>query len=129
VVIYAISYALFREKVGVVALVFIYAVIFGLWLMFLMPTQCDYITQRGGHCTRTVRGKLNGCASHARMKRDALFGAVGKRNPGTGSACFGAMAPRRPDGGSRVRHRRRPASDDPTERSPAGRRARATTVG
>ena len=83
-VIYAISYVLVREKVGVVALVFIYAVIFGLWLMFLMPTQCDYITQRGGHCTRTVRGKLNGCASHARMKRDALFGAVGKRNPGTG---------------------------------------------
>ncbi|MBV9920133.1 MAG: hypothetical protein JOY78_04645 [Pseudonocardia sp.] len=81
---YAIGYVLFREKVGVVALVLIYAVIFGLWVLLLMPTQCDYITQRGGHCTRTVRGKLNGCASHARMKRDALFGAIGRRNPGTG---------------------------------------------
>jgi hypothetical protein len=84
VVLFGLGYALFREKVGVVALVFIYAAVFGLWVMFVMPTQCDYITQRGGHCTRTVRGKLNGCASHARLKRDALFGAVGKRNPGTG---------------------------------------------
>jgi hypothetical protein len=84
VVLFGIGYALFRETVGVVALVFIYAAIVGLWVMFVMPTQCDYITQRGEHCTRTVHGKLSGCASHARLKRDALFGSVGKRNPGTG---------------------------------------------
>jgi hypothetical protein len=79
-----VSYALFREQIGTVALVLIYCVIFGLWVLLLMPTHCDYITQRGDHCTRTVRGKLNGCASHGRLKRDALFGAVGRRNPGTG---------------------------------------------
>jgi hypothetical protein len=81
--IYAICYVLLREKIGVVALVLIYVTLFGIWVLSLMPTRCDYITQRGGHCTRSVRGKLNGCASRARLKRDALFGAIGRRNPGT----------------------------------------------
>jgi hypothetical protein len=81
--IYAIGYMLFREKIGVVALVLIYVTLFGLWVLLLMPTQCDYITQRGEHCTRGVRGKLKGCASHGRLKRDALFGAIGRQNPGT----------------------------------------------
>jgi hypothetical protein len=84
IVIYGLGYALFRGALGVVTLVLIDLAVFGLWVLLLMPTQCDYITQRGGHCTRTVRGKLSGCASHGRLKRDALFGAIGKRNPGTG---------------------------------------------
>jgi hypothetical protein len=82
--IYAIGYVLLREKIGVVALVLIYVTLFGIWVLSLMPTRCDCVTQRGGHCTRSVRGKLNGCVSHARLKRDALFGAIGRRNPGTG---------------------------------------------
>lgn len=52
------------------------------WISFLMPTYCDYITQRGSPCTRQVRGKLRGCRTHGRLKRDALFAALRLRNPG-----------------------------------------------
>jgi hypothetical protein len=52
------------------------------WIAFLMPTKCDYLTQRNKPCDRGVRGKLRGCRDHARWKRDAMFAAFGTSNPG-----------------------------------------------
>jgi hypothetical protein len=52
------------------------------WISFLMPTTCDYITQRRKPCDYDVRGKLCGCRFHGRWKRDAMFAALGGRNPG-----------------------------------------------
>lgn len=53
-----------------------------LWLCFLMPTYCDYRTLQNTPCTRGVRGKLRGCHTHGRLKRDAMFAALRLRNPG-----------------------------------------------
>jgi hypothetical protein len=36
------------------------------WIAFLMPTKCDYITQRNKPCDRGVRGKLRACRAHPR---------------------------------------------------------------
>jgi hypothetical protein len=65
-------------------LVWIFAVpaVFLFWLLFLIPTKCDYRTLRNKPCDRGVRGKVRGCWDHARWKRDAMFAAVGRRNPG-----------------------------------------------
>ncbi|TDC29265.1 hypothetical protein [Kribbella albertanoniae] len=52
------------------------------WMLFLMPTKCDYLTTRRKPCDRGVRGKVGGCRDHARWKRDAMFAAFGRRNPG-----------------------------------------------
>jgi hypothetical protein len=52
------------------------------WLLFLMPTKCDYMTQRNKPCDRSVRGKARGCWDHGRWKRDAMFATIGRRNPG-----------------------------------------------
>jgi hypothetical protein len=52
------------------------------WIAFLMPTKCDYTTQRNKPCDRGVRGKLRGCQDHGRWKRDAMFAALGGTNPG-----------------------------------------------
>lgn len=52
------------------------------WTLFLMPTKCDYMTQRNKPCDRSVRGKARGCWTHGRWKRDAMFAAFGRRNPG-----------------------------------------------
>lgn len=46
-----------------------------------MPTWCDYDVGGRG-CTRPVYGKVRGCFQHARLKRDAVWAALGKRNPG-----------------------------------------------
>lgn len=52
------------------------------WVAFVMPTKCDYLTQRNKPCDRGVRGKLRGCRTHGRWKRDAMFAALGATNPG-----------------------------------------------
>lgn len=52
------------------------------WVCFFMPTHCDYQTLRSTPCTRWVRGKLRGCRSHGRLKRDAVFAVIKLRNPG-----------------------------------------------
>ncbi|GAA3092859.1 hypothetical protein JOF29_007030 [Kribbella aluminosa] len=52
------------------------------WIAFLMPTKCDYLTQRRKPCDRGVRGKLRGCSDHGRWKRDAMWAALGGANPG-----------------------------------------------
>lgn len=53
-----------------------------IWICFFMPTRCDYQTLRDTPCTRWVRGKLRGCRTHGRLKRDAVFAAIRLRNPG-----------------------------------------------
>src|SRR6266567_2971992 len=52
------------------------------WVTVLIPTHCDYRTQRGKPCDRAVRGKLRGCRDHGRWKRDAMFAMIKLRNPG-----------------------------------------------
>jgi hypothetical protein len=52
------------------------------WFSFLMPTRCDYQTKAGTPCLNRVRGKLRGCSIHSHLKRDAMFAALGLRNPG-----------------------------------------------
>lgn len=68
-----------RYGFGVV-LLFVFVVL-PLWLLFAMPTACDFEV-RGRGCVRGVRGKARGCFQHDRLKRDAIFAALGMRNPG-----------------------------------------------
>jgi hypothetical protein len=82
-VIYGVGYLLLGPRIGLPALLLIDTTVLGLWVLLVMPTQCDYVTQRGGHCSRSVHGKLGACDSHGKLKRDAIFGAMGFRNPGT----------------------------------------------
>jgi len=78
----AIGYALFAEKFGVIFVVCAWIFVFMIWMMFLMDTYCDYdLGDRG--CSRQVYGKLRGCWQHARLKRDAVWAALGRHNPGT----------------------------------------------
>jgi hypothetical protein len=53
-----------------------------LWILLLMPTRCHWDLGTHG-CTRSVKGKLNGCRSHNQRKHDAAWSALGLRNPGT----------------------------------------------
>jgi hypothetical protein len=62
--------------VGLVALA-----VLMVWMCFLMPTRCDYRTRRDTMCPQWVRGKLRGCRTHRRLKRDAVIDAVKLRNP------------------------------------------------
>jgi len=62
--------------------VFLALAVLMVWVCFFMPTHCDYQTLRTTPCTRLVRGKLRGCRSHGRLKRDAVFAAIKLRNPG-----------------------------------------------
>lgn len=62
-----------------VALTWIF--VFIIWLLLLMPTWCDYDVGGRG-CTRQVYGKVRGCWQHARLKRDAMWAAMKRRNPG-----------------------------------------------
>jgi hypothetical protein len=52
-----------------------------LWLLFLIPTKCDFEV-RGRGCRRNVYGKAIGCQDHGQAKRDAMFAALKMRNPG-----------------------------------------------
>jgi hypothetical protein len=77
-----IGYALLAEKFGVIFVVCAWIFVFMIWMMFLMDTYCDYdLGDRG--CSRPVYGKLRGCWQHARLKRDAVWAALGRHNPGT----------------------------------------------
>lgn len=52
-----------------------------LWVLFVMPTKCDFeVSGRG--CRRNVYGKAIGCHDHDQAKRDAMFAALKMRNPG-----------------------------------------------
>jgi hypothetical protein len=88
---------------GIVAVVAGWCFVFAIWLMFLMPTRCHYDVGHHG-CTRQVYGKLRGCYQHAELKRDAVWAALGRRNPG--------LAVRLTWGNSRNQYGRR-VGDDP----------------
>ena len=88
---------------GIVTIVAGWLFVFAIWLLFLMPTRCHYAVGTRG-CTRQVWGKLRGCYQHAELKRDAVWTALGRRNPG--------QAVRLTWGISRAQHGRR-VGDDP----------------
>lgn len=69
------------------------------WFLFLMPTKCDFEVEGRG-CRNDVYGKLRGCERyHARDKRDAIFSALGMRNPG---AAIRTTWADNPDGGRTI---------------------------
>lgn len=76
-----VSYVLLVPTLGVAFVVLLEVSALMLWVMFGIPTWCDYDVDGRG-CTRPVYGKLNGCWQHARLKRDAMWAAIGRRNPG-----------------------------------------------
>lgn len=54
-----------------------------LWLTFFKKTRCDVETNEGTGCGRDARGRLRSCGlvKHKRAKNDALWRAIGLRNP------------------------------------------------
>jgi len=116
-----IGYALFREKFGTFFVVSAWIFVLMVWLMFFMDTYCDYdLGDRG--CSREVYGKLRGCWQHARRKRDAVWAAFGRHNPGTLIRL--TWSNRTPEPGRRIDERaggprvRRPEPDE-VERQPS----------
>ena len=55
--------------------------VFSVWILVRMPTRCHYDVGPHG-CTRWVSGKLGGCYQHSQLKRDAMWAAMKRRNPG-----------------------------------------------
>ncbi|WP_432875947.1 hypothetical protein ACQPYH_25145 [Kribbella sp. CA-245084] len=77
-----VTYYSYPPKQNLLAWIFGVPAVLMFWFLFLMPTKCDYMTQRLKPCDRSVRGKARGCRDHGRWKRDAIFATVGRRNPG-----------------------------------------------
>jgi hypothetical protein len=78
----AIAYVIFAGRFGVIFVACAWIFAFMIWMMFFMNTYCDYDLGHRG-CIRQVYGKLRGCHDHARLKRDAIWAALGRRNPGS----------------------------------------------
>ena len=81
-IIGVVGYAVSAPKLGVIFVVCAWIFVFMIWMMFLMNTYCDYDVGGRG-CSRPVYGKIRGCWQHARLKRDAVWAAFGRHNPGT----------------------------------------------
>lgn len=79
---YVALWYIYSATLSTFLLIFIGLTTLLFWFCFLMPTYCDYRTLQNTPCTRSVRGKLGGCHSHGRLKRDALFATFHLRNPG-----------------------------------------------
>lgn len=106
-----VGYVVLRPRYGLVVVLLLEVVVLWLWVLFLMPTRCDFEV-KGRGCRRGARGKLGGCHDHARDKRDAIFAAMRMRNPGIavrllwkdgaqpGRAVGAAAEPRPPPAGS-----------------------------
>ncbi|HEY4005976.1 MAG TPA: hypothetical protein VGM60_12455 [Pseudonocardia sp.] len=78
-----IGYALWVPRYGLLPCLLLGVCILIFWVLFLMPTRCDFETRSGGSCHQPVNGKLRGCKRwHVRDKRDALYAALRMRNPG-----------------------------------------------
>lgn len=77
-----VGYIFVQPRYGSAAVALLGFVIFMVWVLFLMPTRCHWDLGTHG-CTRTARGKINGCKSHNQRKHDAVCAALGLRNPGT----------------------------------------------
>jgi hypothetical protein len=79
----AISYAVWVPRYGLFPCLLLGVGILIFWVLFLMPTRCDFETKSGGSCHQPVNGKLRGFKRwHSRDKRDALYAALRMRNPG-----------------------------------------------
>jgi hypothetical protein len=82
VLVGAVLYYFFGRELSSMTMTLVVVAVLMVWACFFMPTRCDYQTQRYTPCTRWVRGKLRGCRTHGRLKRDAVFAAIRLRNPG-----------------------------------------------
>lgn len=82
VVGYVVRYLYLPTTLGTVFVVLAWIFVFMVWLLLVMPTWCDYDIGSGRGCSRLVYGKVRGCWQHRRLKRDAMWAAMGKRNPG-----------------------------------------------
>ncbi|MGH3886702.1 MAG: hypothetical protein ACRDSZ_09050 [Pseudonocardiaceae bacterium] len=78
---YGVQYFLFPGTLATVFVVAAWIFVGMIWVLLFMPTYCDYDVGGRG-CTREVYGKVRGCFQHRRLKRDAIWAAMGKRNPG-----------------------------------------------
>jgi hypothetical protein len=79
-----VTYALLRERFGLIFLVPAWIFLLLTWAGFFMSTACGCETLRGHPCTKPARGKLGSCGtgSHGQKKRDAMWASAGLRNPG-----------------------------------------------
>jgi hypothetical protein len=68
-------------RYGVLPVALLGIAVIAFWVLFLMPTRCDFEV-KGRGCRRRVNGKARGCHDHTRDKRDAIFAAFRMRNPG-----------------------------------------------
>lgn len=68
-------------RYGVAIAILLWFVMLMVWVLFIMPTRCDFDVGGRG-CRWPVYGKLNGCHFHGPEKRDAMWGALRMRNPG-----------------------------------------------
>ncbi len=78
---YMVRHLYLSPILGTICVVAGWIFLFTIWVLLIMPTWCDYDVGGRG-CTRQVYGKVRGCFQHARLKRDAVWAALGKRNPG-----------------------------------------------
>jgi hypothetical protein len=79
-----IGWALLHEKLGTASVVLLWISAFTAWLLVAMPTRCGYrVRDLDRGCLLRVHGLARGCWKfHSQLKRDALFEALGLRNPG-----------------------------------------------
>jgi hypothetical protein len=79
-----VTYALLRDRFGLVFLIPAWTFILLVWVGFFLRTSCGCETLRGHPCTKPARGKLGSCGTgnHGQKKRDAMWASVGLRNPG-----------------------------------------------
>ena len=83
VIVAVLGYVLIYPRYGIVVASLFWFTEVMIWVFFLMDTWCDYYLEaKGRGCIREVYGKLKGCGSHRRLKRDAMWAAIGRRNPG-----------------------------------------------
>lgn len=79
----AFGYVFLVPRYGLLPCVLLGCCILIFWVLFLMPTRCDFETKSQGSCHLPANGKARGCKRwHARDKRDALYNALRMRNPG-----------------------------------------------
>jgi hypothetical protein len=56
--------------------------VWSLYELSLIPTLCRVMTREGLSCHEPVRGRLFACSpTHQQIKNDAVWGAIGIRNP------------------------------------------------
>ena len=79
-----VGWILLHERLGTASVVLLWLSLFTVWLLVAMPTRCGYkVRDLDRGCLIRVHGIARGCWKyHSQLKRDALFEALGLRNPG-----------------------------------------------